>query len=66
MLPSAHHTDIYLTALAALLTVVYMAGLVFRSERQWLRMGLDSILVLVLYVVGIVGAYGRILSFVGS
>jgi cation:H+ antiporter len=56
VLPSAHHTDIYLTALAALLTVVYMAGLVFRSERQWLRMGLDSILVLVLYVVGIVGA----------
>jgi cation:H+ antiporter len=55
VLPSAHHTDIYLTALAALLTVVYMVGLVFRSERQWLRMGLDSILVLVLYVVGIVG-----------
>jgi cation:H+ antiporter len=55
VLPSAHHTDIYLTALAGLLTVVYMVGLVFRSQRQWLRMGLDSIVVLVLYVVGIVG-----------
>jgi cation:H+ antiporter len=55
VLPLAHHTDIYLTALAALLTVVYMVGLVFRPERQWLRMGLDSIVVLVLYIVGIVG-----------
>ncbi len=55
VLPLAHHTDIYLTALAALLTVVYMVGLVFRPERQWLRMGVDSIVVLALYVIGIVG-----------
>ena len=55
VLPSAHHTDIYLTALAGLLTVVYMAGLMFRPQRQWFRMGIDSIVVLVLYVVGIAG-----------
>lgn len=55
VLPLAHHSDIYLTALAGLLTVVYMIGLVFRPQRQWLRMGLDSIAVLVLYVVGIAG-----------
>src|SRR6476661_4236519 len=41
VLPLAHHSDIYLTALAGLLTVVYMVGLVFRPQRQWLRMGLD-------------------------
>jgi cation:H+ antiporter len=55
VLPRAHHTDIYLTALGGLLTVVYMVGLVFRPQRQWLRMGPDSIAVLILYAVGITG-----------
>ncbi|AKK27136.1 sodium:calcium antiporter [Mycobacterium sp. EPa45] len=55
VLPAAHHTDIYLTALGGLLTVVYMAGLIFRPQRQWLRMGLDSIVVVVLYIVGVIG-----------
>jgi cation:H+ antiporter len=55
VLPRAHSTDIYLTALGALLTVVYIFGLVFRPQRQWLRMGADSIVVLVLYVIGIAG-----------
>jgi cation:H+ antiporter len=55
VLPRAHHTDIYLTALGALLTVVYMAGLVFRPQRQRLRMGVDSITVLILYALGIAG-----------
>jgi cation:H+ antiporter len=55
VLPRAHNTDIYLTALGALLTVVYMLGLVFRPQRQWLRMGPDSIAVLILYAAGIAG-----------
>ncbi|MGC1210828.1 MAG: sodium:calcium antiporter [Micromonospora sp.] len=55
VLPGAHPTDIYLTALGGLLTVVYLAGLVFRPGRQWLRMGPDSIIVLLLYAVGIAG-----------
>ena len=55
VLPTAHHSDIYLTALAGLLTVVYMTGLVFRPQRQWLRMGPDSLAVLILYIVGIIG-----------
>lgn len=55
VLPRAHHTDIYLTALGGLLTIVYLTGLVFRPRRQWLRMGPDSITVLILYAVGIAG-----------
>jgi cation:H+ antiporter len=55
VLPRAHNTDIYLTALGGLLTVTYMLGLVFRPQRQWLRLGPDSIAVVVFYVVGIVG-----------
>jgi cation:H+ antiporter len=55
VLPRAHATDIYLTALGGLLTVAYMVGLVFRPQRQWLRMGPDSVAVLVLYILGIAG-----------
>ena len=55
VLPQASASDIYLSALGALLTTVYLVGLVFRPPRQILRLGADSWVVLVLYVVGIVG-----------
>ena len=55
VLPNAHASDIYLTGLGALLTVVYMAGLLFRPAKQHARLGIDSIAVLVLYIVGVVG-----------
>jgi len=55
VLPAAGRSDIYLTALGALLTIVYMAGLLFRPKRNHARLGADSIAVLVLYVVGIAG-----------
>jgi cation:H+ antiporter len=55
VLPQAQASDIYLTALGGLLTMVYIAGLLFRPQRQVLRMGVDSLVVLVLYVVGIAG-----------
>ncbi len=57
VLPRAQSTDIYLTALGALLTVVYVAGLVFRPTRRIARMGLDSLVVLILYAVGIAGLF---------
>ena len=55
VLPQAHNTDVYLTALAILLTVVYLWGLVFRPQRQWLRFGPDSLAVIALYALGIAG-----------
>jgi len=55
VLPQAQRTDIYLTALGVLLTVVYIVGLIFRPRRVVLRMGLDSLAVLILYAVGLVG-----------
>jgi len=55
VLPAAHKTDIYLTSLGILLTMVYIWGLIFRPQRQFLRLGLDSIVVLVLYLVGVAG-----------
>ncbi len=55
VLPAAHDTDIYLTALGIILTVVYMAGLIFRPRRRHARLGIDSIAAVVIYVVGIAG-----------
>ncbi len=55
VLPQAHDTDIYLTALGIMLTAVYGWGLITRPHRQVLRMGVDSLAVLVLYAFGIVG-----------
>jgi cation:H+ antiporter len=55
VLPQAHNTDIYLTALAIVLTLAYTTGLVFRPSTRIARMGLDSLVVLVLYVIGLGG-----------
>ena len=55
VLPQAHATDIYLTGLGILLTAVYVWGLVLRPRRRILRMGVDSLAVLVLYLVGVAG-----------
>jgi len=40
-----------------LLTAVYIYGLIFRPRRQILRMGVDSFVVLALYVLGVVGLF---------
>lgn len=55
VLPHAQKTDIYLTSLGILLTMVYLWGLIFRPRRQYLKLGLDSLIVLFLYVLGVVG-----------
>ena len=57
VLPQANASDIYLTALAALLTLVYVVGLVFRPRRPILGMGPDSLAVLVLYAIGVAGLF---------
>ncbi len=50
-------TDIYLTALAALLTSVYIVGIIFRSKKRVVGMGVDSLIVLTLYLIGIAGLF---------
>lgn len=57
VLPQANGADIYLTALAALLTLVYVVGLIFRPSRRIVGMGVDSLTVLVLYGIGIAGLF---------
>lgn len=57
VLPDAQASDIYLAGLGILLTCVYAAGLIFRPKRQFLGMGIDSIIVLILYVAGTAGLF---------
>jgi cation:H+ antiporter len=57
ILPKATKPDMYLTGLGMLLTAVYIYGLVFRPRRQIGRMGVDSLVVLILYVIGIAGLF---------
>lgn len=54
-LPIAGGTNTYLCALGILLTVIYVGGLVFRPQREFLRLGPDSWSVLVIYILGIAG-----------
>ncbi|GAB2701006.1 sodium:calcium antiporter [Mucilaginibacter koreensis] len=56
-LPQAQHSDIYLTCLAMLLTIIYICGMIFRPKRQFLNMGIDSILVLLVYLLGVGGLF---------
>ncbi|WP_224337126.1 sodium:calcium antiporter [Haloprofundus halobius] len=55
VLPALSSTNIYLACLGGLLTAVYLAGLIFRPRYLIARLGLDSLVVLVLYLSGILG-----------
>jgi cation:H+ antiporter len=53
--PQLNDTDMYLTGLGVVLTCVYVSGLIFRPRRRILRMGVDSLVVLGLYLLGTAG-----------
>ncbi len=55
VLPHAHASDIYLTGLGALLTVIYLVGLLFRPAKEHARLGVDSIAVLGVYIAAVIG-----------
>jgi cation:H+ antiporter len=57
VLPQAQETDIYLTAVGILLTAVYVTGLLFRPTRRVARMGIDSLVVMILYAVALAGLF---------
>lgn len=55
VLPQAKAPDLYLAALGGLLTAAYLYGLVFRPRRRVLGLGLDSLVVVALYLIGLGG-----------
>ena len=57
VLSQAQRSDIYLTALGAVLTSIYVFGVIIRPKRVIGRMGTDSLLVLIVYLVGLAGLF---------
>lgn len=57
VLPTAQNTDVYLAGLGALLTAIYIYGLIFRPKQQYFCLGIDSIVVLATYIIGIIGLF---------
>ena len=55
IIPNLNPTDAYLTALGIFLTGIYIIGMVLHSKKQILRMGIDSFIVLIVYVLGLLG-----------
>jgi cation:H+ antiporter len=55
VLPAAHASDIYLTALGGFLTAIYIYGLIYRPRRLIAGIGIDSFAVLAAYAIGMVG-----------
>jgi len=55
ILPNLKPSDIYLTVLGIILTGIYMAGMVIHSKKQIFRMGIDSFIVVILYLIGLCG-----------
>jgi cation:H+ antiporter len=53
--PQLRDTDMYLIGLGIVLTCVYIYGLIFRPQRTFLGLGLDSLVVLALYLLGTAG-----------
>lgn len=54
VLQHATANDVWFASMGILVTGIYIVGLIIRPRRVYLRMGIDSIAVLCLYIVGVV------------
>lgn len=54
VLRHATPSDVWFAAIGVMVTSIYIISLIVRPKRIFLRMGLDSILVLILYITGVV------------
>lgn len=55
VLPMLHASDMYLTGIGILLTGIYMIGMMIPNKKQIGRMGIDSLVVLVVYLISLAG-----------
>ena len=55
ILPSLKPSDMYLTGLGIILTGIYIIGMVVGSKKQFFNLGVDSIIVTVVYIAGVIG-----------
>lgn len=54
VLRNATTGDVWFASLGVLLTTIYILGLIVRPKKTYARLGIDSLLVILVYVVGIV------------
>ena len=54
-MPAIGIANAWLGSLGILLTAIYVAAVVIRPTRTYMRLGIDSIAVIVVYVIGVVG-----------
>ena len=57
ILPHSSHLDIYLTAVAILITSVYLIGMVISLPKKKLRLGIDSWVILFFYLLSVIGMF---------
>lgn len=55
ILPKAHNIDIYLTTISILITLIYIIGMIFKFPSRKNGIGIDSWIVLIIYVLSLVG-----------
>jgi cation:H+ antiporter len=55
VLPSAGRLNSWIASLGVALTAIYAAGVIFRPQRCFLRLGADSLLAIVVFGLGIAG-----------
>ncbi len=55
ILPLLKPSDMYLTGIGILLTGIYLIGMILRNKKQYLRMGIDSVIVFIVYLVSVIG-----------
>ena len=55
MLPTAGILNSWLGGLGIIMTVIYVIGVVVRPRRCFLRLGVDSILVVIVFALGVIG-----------
>jgi cation:H+ antiporter len=55
LLPTVGHANSWLAGVGIVLTVVYAAAVILRPQRRIVRLGSDSIVVVVLFGIGIIG-----------
>ena len=55
VLPTVGHANSWLAGVGIVLTVVYAAAVILRPQRRIVRRGTDSIVVVVLFAIGVIG-----------
>jgi cation:H+ antiporter len=55
ILPGANHSDIFLTALSMVMTLVFVIGMVIKPKKRYAGLGIDSWTALAIYILGICG-----------